>query len=243
MKNKLAESYIYKYTSYDIGELIICSQLLKFNSSQFFNDPFDSDIDLLYFDFNQIGEDVEADLQKLRTRADIDNIPIDILTKAYKNTQKRKVNASSICCFSKSFKNTVMWAHYSDNHNGVCFIFDRDCKEPFSNFKLDRFSYGEVDYNNYSAINYLTSKFEGMKKIYFTKSADWAYEEEYRYVLKEKRGYIKFNKEYLKGIIFGLNVKEENILRIKSVCEKNKYSNLLFGQFKKKNLKMELFEI
>ena len=58
---------IFKYCSYDIGELIISSQLLKFNNPKSFNDPFDCDINLLKFDFSERSEHVINEIEILKT--------------------------------------------------------------------------------------------------------------------------------------------------------------------------------
>jgi hypothetical protein len=243
VERKLSDKHIFKYTSYDIGEIIITSQLLKFNSPNFFNDPFDCITDLLYFDFENIGNDVLQDWNKMKSKCDFPEISTNIKEKAYRNLTERKINESSICCFSLNMKNTVMWSHYANNHNGICLIFDRSCNEPFADFSLERFSRNKVDYDNYVPINYLKSKREGIERLFFTKSADWEYEKEYRYVLKEKYGFVKFNKQFLKGIIFGLNVNVENIERLKKLCLKSNYEDLLFGHFKKEKLNMKLYEL
>ena len=49
---------VYKFCSFEIAELIVSSKMLKFNNPSNFNDPFDSNIDLLQFDFSDCCDEV-----------------------------------------------------------------------------------------------------------------------------------------------------------------------------------------
>lgn len=245
------EDDIFKYCSLDIGELIISSQLLKFNNPKFFNDPFDCDIDLLKFDLSDISEQVNGELQLLKNNLkrnlgpsyinDIDELNNQNYQEFYKQAQIDKVNRSSICCFSKTYNNTTMWSHYGNNHTGVCLAFDPYSKNPFIHRKP--MTKGPVDYpDNYKIVNYLKSKEDGIKNLFFSKSKDWKYENEYRYISFEEHGLFKFEPAFLSGVIFGQRTKAEQILRIKNVCERYGYEGLSFAKMTKNNLELK-FEI
>ena len=59
---------IYKYCSYDVGELIVSGQVLKFSNPSSFNDPFDCDINLLEFNFDDCSQEILDDLEKLEVK-------------------------------------------------------------------------------------------------------------------------------------------------------------------------------
>lgn len=241
---------IYKYCSYDHGELIVSGQVLKFSNPSSFNDPFDCDINLLEFNFDDCSQEILDDLEKIKRDISktcetdmskaIDCIPKAKLEEIYKNSQLNKIQKSSICCFSTIFNGTTMWSHYSDNHKGICLIFEPSVKDPFKDFNSDRFTEGTVDYDNYTPVNYLKSKFEGIKKLFLTKSNDWKHENEFRYIIFEDYGFFSFKKEFLKGVIFGLRVKEEDIYRFINICDKKGYADLEFGRFTKEKLLLVL---
>jgi len=242
----LKDSYIYQFRSIEVGEVIISGQLLKFSSPISFNDPFDCDIDLLEFDFTELSLEVKSDIQTLNQQFGqdvIDRISQIKIGEIYKRSQIDKINRSSICVFSKKNDNTTMWSHYGNNHEGVSLIFDLECNNPFSDYAIDKFTRGSVDYNNYKSTNYLKNKKEGIKKVFFTKSVDWKYEAEYRFVLLEESSYVKYNKEFLKGVIFGLKVSDEKIARYIKLCKKNGFQNLSFGKFQKEQLELKLVKI
>ncbi|MCP4551602.1 MAG: DUF2971 domain-containing protein [Bacteroidetes bacterium] len=247
------DTYIFKYCSYDIAEVIVSGQLLKFSRPDSFNDPFDCDIELLQFDFSEANQEIIDDLNKIKKNiseqwgrdmsTEIDKISRSKIEDTYKRSQLDKIRRSSICCFSKDSTNTTMWSHYADNHRGACLIFDLENKKPFIDYPSHRFTQGPVDYDNYTSINYLKSEVEGIVKVFLTKSPDWKYEKEYRFIIFEEHGLFKFSKEFLRGIIFGLRVSDEEILRFKNICQRQGYKDIEFGRFKKEELKLKLEDI
>lgn len=245
----IKENYIFKYTSFETGKKIINSQSLKFNNPDFFNDPFDCDIDLLEFDFSERSPEIDEDLRKVKQSIideakdlsnRFDDIPQSEFERIYKNNQINKIKRSSICCFSKNHSKTTMWTHYAEDHKGVCLVFDLSHPVPFIDYEANRFTQGPVDYENYYPINYMKSKTEGIKRLFLTKSNDWNYEEEYRYILFDRKDFIKFYKNFLKGVIFGLKVTDNQINDFKKLCLENGLVNLSFSKFKKDRLKLEL---
>lgn len=241
---------IYKYCSYDIGELIVSGQLLKFSNPSSFNDPFDCDINLLEFDFDDCSQEIKDDIKKVKLGLSktwgidmslaVDSFPKEKFEEFYRNSQINKIQKSSICCFSRVYNSITMWSHYAENHNGICLIFDPRIKDPFEDFNSERFTEGTVDYDNYTPTNYLKSKREGIKKLFLTKSNYWKHEEEVRYIIFEDYGFFSFKKEFLTGVIFGLRVKEEDIYRFINICDKKGYTGLLFGRFTKEKLQLDL---
>jgi hypothetical protein len=241
---------IFKYCSYDVGELIISGQILKFSNPSAFNDPFDCDIELLEFNFDDCSQEIRDDMLKVKQKISetigtdvskvIDNIPKNELERIYRNSQIEKINKSSICCFSTIHNSATMWSHYSDKHMGLCLVFDPSTKEPFHGFGSEEFSEGTVNYDNYSTTNYLKSKKDGFKKLFLTKSKDWKYEHEYRYIIFENYGFFNFRKEFFKGVIFGVRVDENKIQRLVDICEKVGYKDLIFCRLKKNKLQLDL---
>lgn len=245
-------SSIYKYCSLDVAEIIISSQLLKFSNPMSFNDPFDCDIELLEFDFSECDDENFNEIEQIKNKITKDkHIEADFLNKIlteskiekiYKKSQVNKIYNSSICCFSLNFKNTCMWSHYGDNHKGVCLVFELPSNSPF--ISIPSITRGPVNYDKYEKLNYLKSKVEGVSHLFLTKSRDWKYEEEYRFIAQKKAGYYKFKKQFLKGIIFGLNVSDEQIEKIMNISKNCFNENeLKFAKFYKDNLQLKYKEI
>lgn len=130
--------------------------------------------------------------------------------------------------FSKNTVNKMayglpaMWAHYGQNHKGVCFVFDRNllCKLFKTQFgagiKYTSLQYGELSYPNIQKNETDTSKdffLKHSKKLFFKKDFDWKSESEFRYILIREENesdliYLKNMNHALIAIILGIDFNE-----------------------------------
>jgi hypothetical protein len=244
------EAFIFKYCSLSTAVKIIEDQSLKFSNPKSFNDPFDCDIDLLEFNFSEKGIEIDQDLEKLKVallvqygkeKSELVNkLSNSRFESIYRNSQLKKIDKSSVCCFSLDYSNKVMWSHYSDQHKGVCLIFDLDCEEPFLDFNSERITQGFVNYKDYEPINYLSSKRNGIIRLFLTKSKDWEYEKEFRIMIFDESGLFKFKKEFLKGVILGLRATDEDFNNLKALSKIQGFDDLMFARFVKEKLDMKL---
>ncbi|ENE9528407.1 DUF2971 domain-containing protein [Vibrio parahaemolyticus] len=143
-----------------------------------------------------------------------------------------------ILCLSKNPENILMWSHYADSHSGVLVEFDEE-SEFFNqsgissdNKDIDKF-YGKV-----LPVTYRRSRptFEFFDKswpdMFFTKSIDWAYEEEHRMlmplseanrVINDKIYLFEIPAKAFKAVYFGVNFPTAKIIdTIESVKRFNK---------------------
>jgi hypothetical protein len=118
--------------------------------------------------------------------------------KAMKKTKAQISKTKGLLCFSKSWKNPVVWGHYADKHRGICLGF-------------------EVSGDILQKVNYVKERLprpavldeEFMKKVLFTKFDHWQYEQEYRMYIdleEEINGiyYAEFSDQIcLKRVIVG----------------------------------------
>jgi len=83
---------------------------------------------------------------------------------------------NALLCFCKNWRNPVMWAHYAENHTGVCYGFDVDPKS-----LIDVRYVSERLYPNLTLENFL-SLFgkDQIEDLIATKFIHWNYEEEVR---------------------------------------------------------------
>ena len=85
-----------------------------------------------------------------------------------------------IICFSKTWKNPLVWSHYADNHKGICL-----------GFEIEEDSVVKIDYVREPRIlteSDLDGKNSKVKSsnILNTKYINWAYEKEYRTFIRHK---------------------------------------------------------
>lgn len=89
--------------------------------------------------------------------------------KAMKETKAELSTNKGLLCFSKTWRNPLLWGHYADKHKGMCLGF-------------------EVSTDMLGKINYVKERFAApkvldeifMKKVLFSKFEHWSYEKEYR---------------------------------------------------------------
>lgn len=89
--------------------------------------------------------------------------------KALKATKATISKTQGILCFSKTWKNPVLWGHYADKHKGICL-----------GFEVPRAVLEKVDYVDFRFPRPKVLDEIFMKKLLFTKFAHWQYEQEYR---------------------------------------------------------------
>lgn len=107
--------------------------------------------------------------------------------------------------------NSLMWAHYSESHTGVCFEYESDDLELRDTLlRVDYASAGlEIDYWASSA----DDRFREMRRALTTKSAEWAYENEYRVIRvidppNDVAEFLTFPRRSLRVVRLGLNVSD-----------------------------------
>lgn len=130
-----------------------------------------------------------------------------------------KLESIGIYSLSAKPNDPVMWAHYSNSHNGLIFIFDSTFVPLFSKARK---------------VNYITERpvisIDNICDILYTKYVNWSYEEEFR-ILKKESGLHTFNKDALTGLIFGAKMSDETISKAVDLCHKSGF-NLKFYKSK-----------
>lgn len=119
-----------------------------------------------------------------------------------------------IFCFSQTGKSFPMWAHYANNHQGVCLEYDaknvqlsKDCDVPIEALTVVRYS-----------DNYVTDDIEDNMRCFY-KSDQWAYEKEVRIVCQMEGNVLKF--PYLCNVILGVNMPQKMKDELAGFCLDN----------------------
>ena len=88
---------------------------------------------------------------------------------ALEETKRQLSETKGLLCFSKTWRNPVLWGHYADKHRGLCLGFD--VPKTF----LEKIKYVKL---RLPFPNVIDEAF--MKHLLFTKFLYWQYEQEYR---------------------------------------------------------------
>ncbi len=89
--------------------------------------------------------------------------------KGLKKTKKELAEEQGLLCFSKSWRNPVLWGHYADRHRGLCLGFE------IPRQILHSVRYVDARWPVPAA---LSMKF--VERLLYTKFSHWRYEQEYR---------------------------------------------------------------
>lgn len=201
-----SSEWVYHYTSRETAlEYILSSGRIKLNTFTSLNDPRESKD----WTFSlSAPSDYEVDTEGFLRMQEQG-------TKYVKNQCKvlcmvqddpRAIINGHDYMFHRGFSRPRMWAQYSDNHSGVCLIFNRKALEQtikeelshksdiyFGEVQYVNFHIDEVDAFNLSHKDILDSSLEETldikikqhyKSYFFTKVEDWSNENEWRCVLR-----------------------------------------------------------
>ena len=109
-----------------------------------------------------------------------------------------------ICAFTEIHKNSVVWSHYADEHRGICIEFDTDHIDIRNNLLKP------VTYSN--AVPTLKhSSWADEREAFFNKTEEWAYEREWRYIVKEASPFLKFDENAIKRVLLGARFPDDDL--------------------------------
>lgn len=209
--------YVYKYQSIsEETKDALRKNYLYFPTPSQLDDPFDC---LFAFD---LGPD------------EIVNIPFR--SKAHNIADGIKIVRESICVLSLSKINNhiILWSQYADGHKGICLKFRTyyHCEKPYFAFEESHFNDNatmgtyilpihEVLYDQKLPHPMKIGEPNGFERFILTKHHDWSYQKEIRISthFKVLRGNqkVRYRREYLEAIIFGMKTSEENISEIVNI--------------------------
>lgn len=189
---------LFHYTKFDSALKIIISNKLRFGRFEDMND------------IAEVNRDIFA------------NIPLDVV---YKELGKyQSISLTTDKHPPRGFEINPLWGHYADKGKGVCLVFDKakllDCLT--RQIPNDIYWNNDIHYeNNFSnrifpegdsLSDVALSIQENIGSVFFSKSSDWQYEQEYRLlVYSEQEKFLNFGNS-LQAVILCLpkieNIKE-----------------------------------
>ena len=131
---------------------------------------------------------------------------------------QKTINNTGVFCLTESPDNILMWSHYAQNHEGLCFEFN------FANTDSALWKARQVIYKkSYPDVNlFRDSASKQIEANLYTKSSHWSYEKEWRIVnMGKKPDTYSFPKPLLSGVILGCKMAKKDKEFIRSVIKKN----------------------
>lgn len=203
--------YLYKYRTVESALRFLQHSELYFAAIDEFNDPFECDYALVgKHSPQEIVSNMYAKAHRPVHGLEMVLVPTEEEYQSFlKNTIDGILRQIGVCCFTTKPDNLLMWAHYADEHKGVCLEFD--LLADLEAFMLPH----QVNYSTgYPYIDYLDIERDACRLIY-QKSTDWMYEDEYRVLKPGTHGPVAIRPQALTKIIFGCRTIQPDIDKIK----------------------------
>lgn len=227
--------YLYKYRPDDIYTIqLLTEQRLHFSHPKDFNDPFDCRIAILDKFANKLLFDNYTKKRPYLANLFKDDFPklmdISNLREMLNQEINNVFDSLKICCMSYNADIPPMWAHYAENHQGLCLGFDTKYQGDYLNGLPRKVEYVDKQrpYDSFDNLEKLA------EDIITQKSKFWKYEEEVR-IIKiptdvDANGRItdSFPKEALVAVFFGLKMSEERQSFYINLCDELGYTNVTF---------------
>jgi len=143
-----------------------------------------------------------------------------------------------VYCMTEKNDNLLMWTHYADNHSGICLQFDSE-ERPFKRYPQKVIYSKELPQSQFFDIK------DEERTVFYTKSIDWAYEEEWRLGREHlSPGVEQFSQKALTGVIFGLRINDEDEAEVRKWVKQSKTKAKLYRAVrKKKEYGLDIVEI
>src|ERR1700742_5124826 len=110
-----------------------------------------------------------------------------------------------------------MWAHYANDHRGICFIIDT-LERPSTDWS--RFEYHKVTYETERSIDVIECGYgQSFLKMLLTKAKCWEYEQEWRLISSRGAGVQISSNRNVIGVILGLRVRDNELSLRKNLYE------------------------
>ncbi|PMO52709.1 hypothetical protein BCT07_18120 [Vibrio breoganii] len=219
MSVSFLDSNIYKYGKTKDLERTLKNLTLGFSKLEVLNDPFEAAYNYVH---HFSSEERCQNYGGNNCNSDEANF-VKSIKKSVNNQLKNYV----VTCFTRTPNEPLMWAHYAEDHTGVCYCFDET-----KLFKNREYRKNDIQYSSQRAKLYY---FEGsttiaqlkshLGDIICSKSDAWSYEKELRYYTETKNQAHEYEPNSLVAIILGHRMSNENIMAARGLVEKYNAEN------------------
>lgn len=234
--------YFYKFVSFDRKD-ILENGLIRFTPIGSFNDPFELEPTITPISrgfFEYAGSLSDREMQQIELTDDDEAFSAARANEvdAYTEKYKKEIGKYGVLSLSSNASinplltvampekrdprtNILMWSHYGDDHKGFAIEFRADF--------IDGINIEEVEYSDErDVLTFEDIENNNFDRVFFKKSIEWRYEQEYRAVLPLEKcaktnnkniHLFEIKKSSINSIAFGCAMDKENKTIIKNIIE------------------------
>lgn len=235
LKQKNIPKRLYKYRSFDEDGRSLKNleeDTVWIADPLIFNDPYDCHHFIDYESLLDVfAKDLPDDLKKLLTPTVLDSLKkrsTSVISEFQKAGDKIK-DGIRLCSFSERVDSTLMWAHYSYNHQGFCIEYD--VTRPEAHELTSRFMFPVIYSDDVFDATELIKFVENgnFNNLYLNlaalhKASDWSYEREWRLVFANSTMETPrpWGMPKPTTVFCGSHISKANEAKIKEVCLQKK---------------------
>jgi hypothetical protein len=231
---------------YDVVKTILLESKFIVRSAAFFNDPFDSIfreiiswnlIDVLAFLSRQkkAGRNISPDDER-KIRKAVRDKNHKLFLSMIRGFSEEAREGLKVLCFCEQWDGLPMWAHYADNHQGVCLGFQDLPNALKVQYVLELPAYNVISSDGEKLVNALSCK-----------AKDWEYEREWRIIISDPKSEVierVYPHESLSKVILGSKISSDNKRAILSWCSARPHRPKIYqAKPKSREFGLELEEI
>lgn len=220
LKNIYTPERLYKYQPIDKERLeTLENEDLYFSTNKGLNDPFD--LSPVYYEEDVVVNYIQSKIPHMN------NIPKEEIIIKINEVLEGFSEHSKILSLTTSIDNMPLWAHYGNNHKGMCISYNIENLDRNSDLYEGLFKVVykdkkiEITEELKNTLDYLLEEDvkEGLLLVFFTfiiKHKSWNYEDEWRVVLESENaesGKIK-NPMKVDAIYLGKDCSEDNVKKV-----------------------------
>jgi len=197
----------------------IVHSLLRLESPESFNDPFDMGA---AFDVSGTETEKRARFREIFERnnpqgapheleafvAQMLSVPREEMVSRIRESFGRMRRQHGVVCFAggdNPARNVLMWSHYASEHSGVCLQFD-----PARDLRVFHLALSIKYCEMYPLITWIGNFHRSIGESLLRKHPRWEYEHEHRITIPEQaERHLPFRPEALTGIILGCRAKRD----------------------------------
>lgn len=215
---------------------ILLNRELWYATPSTFNDPFESE--------SSFSEVLDAVWEKYPLPKNEQKIYFDMID--------RLLREAGVCSFSKTRKNQHMWAHYADEHKGLCIGFKEELLCPLGSAILPV----DINYQSQYPFKEIIKRFKYFEKfpgennvksiagdiiysVLSTKYSSWQYEKERRLVFCRSES-KPFGPLAVNSVAFGLRTPEKDKRAIRAILSGSEWKHVQWYQAVKSKIKYAL---
>jgi len=256
-KNEHIPDSLFKYSKVKNVISLLSDDLMFLPKIEDLNDPFECnifyDLDIVlgkfidnldkFVDYSKFDDEIISENESLFISKFLKQPFIESFEKILSEVEDKFKNKTSIICLSEDYRINPMWAHYADNHKGVCIEYDF---KNISNFMFEVLCF-PIEYVEESDNTLeLSALFDDNIKtnsnwplrLVLRKSHNWKYEKEWRIIVSQffkdafyekNYGNIYFDEYYTdnhflkfikpKSVYLGMNIELKDEEKLIDICK------------------------